>query len=191
MIQPSRDSPARALCGTRRAWGTNGPSRSATTPSRSCRRKPRPAFFRFSPRPTAAAAPRARFPRRTPAGFFPRVHLPGRTESVFRPAIRRESEASAAGTRLNFPAARKKRAKNVVSKNWIFETGFFARKNRLLLIFFGFCVIFFTDIGTGSYVSCVCRGRNTDSVLRDQPQPFELPLVLRAALNEVNSRRFD
>ena len=30
-----------------------------------------------------------------------------------------------------------------------------------------------------------------DSVLADQPKPFELPLVLRAALDKINARRLD
>ena len=43
---------------------------------------------------------------------------------------------------------RKNAHKNVVSKKWTFETGFFAHKNRFLLIFSVFRVIFFADIGT-------------------------------------------
>lgn len=30
-----------------------------------------------------------------------------------------------------------------------------------------------------------------DSVLAGQPKPFELPLVLRAALDKINARRLD
>ena len=35
------------------------------------------------------------------------------------------------------------------------------------------------------------HGQNTDSVLRDQAEPVELALVLRAALNEIDARRLD
>ena len=161
----SRGSSARALCGTRHAWKMSGPYHSATMSSQSCRRKRSPVFcHRFSPWPTAVAAPCVRFPRRTRAGFPPHAltFLVRRNPYSVPPlAAERdenhdEIEKRALETQAKRPTKRKNAHKSIVSKTELFETGFFARENRLLLIFDIFCAIFPID-GNAEYCALLVQ----------------------------------
>ena len=67
-----------------------------------------------------------------------------------------EIEKRALETQAKRPTKRKNAHKSIVSKTELFETGFFARENRLLLIFDIFCAIFPID-GNAEYCALLVQ----------------------------------